>query len=88
MTGAETLSTPGDAPWHSAEPCPVVALTFLTRIRYATKTSDGKNNGGMQSHQEAVAQLQAHLNLPHKGEISLPCDLHFYISASDFAWPV
>lgn len=77
-----------DALWHIAEPHPIVALAFLTSIRHATRTSHGENNSGTQSHQKDLAQLQPHLNEPHKGEISLSYDHHLYVSVRDFAWPV
>lgn len=79
---------PCGAPWHSAEPCPVAAVTFLTSFRHATRASHGGKNNGMQRHQKDLAQLQCRLNEPHKGENSLSSDLHLYISVSDFAWPV
>jgi len=79
---------PRDAPWRSAEPRPIVAVTFLTSIRHATRTCRGEKDSGMQSHQKDLAQLQPHLNEPHKGEISLSCDLHLYINVRVFAWPV
>lgn len=55
---------PRDAPWHSAEPSPIVAVTVLTSIRHATRTSLVEKNNGMQSHQKDLAELQPHLNEP------------------------